>query len=57
MYLSADGVATGKTVAEYSIEKSPFDAPLITLDNGVYIGEQAVEIWNILAVQTASWDV
>jgi hypothetical protein len=46
VYLNADGVATGRTVAVYSIEKPPLDAPLITLDDGVYIGDRAVEIKN-----------
>jgi len=46
VYLNADGAATGRTVAVYSIEKPPLDAPLITLDDGVYIGDRAVEIKN-----------
>lgn len=38
-FLSADGVATGQTVAKYSIEKPPLDTPSITLSSGLYIGE------------------
>jgi hypothetical protein len=47
----------GRRSQSIRLKNRPLDAPLITLDDGVYIGEQAVEIWNILAVQTASWDV